>query len=77
MTTERPRRCSKWWTLQAGAIAPVTTYIQQGTDHPELVLRFLNQNGRRVAEVSSDPLKLDPMRPEETLLLVLGNTGSS
>ena len=60
--------------VAAGAIAPVTTYIRPGTDHPELVVRFLNQEGRRVAEVSSDPLvKLDPMRPEETLLLVLGN----
>ena len=60
--------------VAAGAIAPVTTYIRPGTDHPELVVRFLNQEGRRVAEVSSDPpVKLDPMRPEETLLLVLGN----
>jgi hypothetical protein len=61
--------------VAAGAIAPVTTYIRPGSDHPELVLRFFNQEGRRVAEASGDSLgvKLDPMRPEETLLLMLGN----
>jgi hypothetical protein len=60
--------------VQAGAIVPVTTYVRPGTDHPELVLRFFDLQGRRVAAVSGDQLvNLDPMRPEETLLVVLGN----
>jgi hypothetical protein len=61
--------------VPARATVPVVTYIRPGTDHPELLLRFIDQRGRRVAVVSGDSLalKLDPMHPEETLLLALGN----
>jgi hypothetical protein len=59
--------------VPASSIAPVTTYIRSGADHPDLTLRFWTAEGRRVAEVSSDPLKLDPMGPEERLVVVLGN----
>jgi hypothetical protein len=59
--------------VQAGAVVPVTTYIRPGADHPELILRFFDAQGRRVAVVSGDSLvSLDSMRPEETLLVVLG-----
>src|SRR5262249_35864141 len=42
--------------VQAGAAVRLTTYIRAGKDHPELVLRFFDQQGRRVAVVSGDSL---------------------
>ena len=57
-----------------GSSARFTSYVRPGTNNPEFDLRLYDSGGRRVAAVPGDSLaKLDPIRPEEMLLLVLGN----
>jgi hypothetical protein len=57
-----------------GSSARFTTYARPGTNTPEFDLRLYDRGGRRVAAVSGDSLaKLDSIRPEEMLLVVLGN----
>ena len=59
--------------VAAGSSARSTTYIRPGTDHPELPRPVLEPGGSARWRRRRAPVKLDPMRPEETLLLVLGN----
>jgi hypothetical protein len=57
-----------------GASERFTTYARPGTSDPEFDLRLFDRGGRRVASVPGDSLaKLDAIRPDEMLVLVLGN----
>src|SRR5262249_55181237 len=56
--------------IAPGSSTRLTTYVRPGTSNPEILVRIFNQDGRRVFMASSDALaKLDPIRPEEMMLL--------